>query len=117
MNRLVYVFITLLFSTTNMSCNRVLCGPLNKDYQNLIDSANARFIDYFSVESIPCEFNYINLKLHTLNIDSTQIREAHKILYCMDKKLGWPTVLVYDSNGNYIISHSKNGKFYYQTGD
>lgn len=118
MNRFILGFtIFCLPLIINLSCSKILCGSLDKEYQDLIDSVNTKFKDSFSIEYIPCEFNYINLKLNTQNLDSTLVREAHQILYNPDKKTGWPTILIYDDNKNYIISHSKNNKFYYQTGD
>lgn len=116
MNRFVF-FIFCFFVIINMSCNKLLCGSLDKRYQDLIDSVNIKFKNHFSVENIPCDFNYIKLKLYTQDLDSTLIEDAHKVLYNSEKKIGWPTILIYDNNKDYIISHSKNNKFYYQTGD
>jgi len=118
MNRFVLNLSVICFIIIiNISCNKLLCGTLDKEHQNLIDSVNIKFKDYFSVVNVPCEYNYIKLELQTSNMDSTLIEETHKILYDPIKKIGWPTIIIYDNNGNYIISHSKNNKFFYQSGD
>jgi len=83
----------------------------------MIDSVNNSYNDKFIVKNIPCEYIYINLKLYSNKMDTISINEAHKILYDEKKKIGWQTIMIYDKNGRYVISHSNNGRFYYQTGD
>ena len=84
----VYIFLSIivLFSIYFLfSCK---CCDLPDDYQSMIDSVNEKYKNYLEVEHIPCEPNYINIKLSTNNIDTTMINEVHNLLYNSEKKQG-----------------------------
>lgn len=117
MKKIIIYSILFSFVFANLfSCN-FICGKLNVNEQKMIDSVNSYYVNKFRIENIPCEYIYINLKLYSNKIDTISINQAHKILYDEKKKLGWQTIIIYDKNGKYVISHSNNGVFYYQTGD
>jgi hypothetical protein len=106
-------FVIIVISVT--ACKH-LC-KLPEEYQSMIDSANTKYGTYLYIENIPCEPNYINVKLHSNNLDSIMIGNVHNILYNAETKKGWLTLWIFDSDNNYITSHSNNGLFYYQSGD
>ncbi len=81
----------------------------------MIDSVNKMYYRSFEVRNIPCDQIYLNLYLKTVNFDSTQINNAHKILYNDKLGKGWQTINIYNKNKEYIGSHSWRGSFYYQS--
>ena len=111
------IFLIIVIGKSCNKCTEIVCGKLDKEHQELIDSINMKYKNFFMVKPIPCEYSYLTLILLTDNLDSMLINEAHQSLYKKNKKIGWGTFLIYNKNKEYIISHSKTNKFYYQSGD
>lgn len=99
------------------ACTGIFCGKLDKEHQQMIDSVNIKYNNYFEVTNTPCEYIYLDLHLKTKSLDSTIVNDAHKILFNHETKTGWQTIKIYNVNNEYVISHSWRGHFYYQTGD
>jgi len=110
------LFFVLVFSLFT-SCTGFFCGQLDKAHQKRIDSVNVKYLKYFEVRDIPCEYIYIDLHLKTELLDSSFVNDAHKILFNSETNSGWQTINIYNINNVYLISHSWRGRFYYQTGE
>jgi hypothetical protein len=83
----------------------------------MIESSNAICKDKCRVEYIPCESNYVKLYSVSPVLDSMLIEKVHEKLYESKTREGWPSIMIYDSQGSYIISHGYSGNFYKQAGD
>ena len=99
------------------SCTDIFCGKINKKQQRMLDTVNLRYNSTFEVEPIPCDYIYLKVKYKITKVDTLLLDEAHDLLYNENQKIGWQTLLIYNEEGEYIFSHSKNGNTYYQTGD
>jgi hypothetical protein len=113
----IVIFLIIVIVKSCDKCTNIVCGKLDKEHQELIDFINTKYKNYFVVEPVPCESNYLNLILLTDNLDSILINEVHQSLYGKNEKIGWTTFLIYNKKKEYIISHSKTNQFYYQSGD
>jgi hypothetical protein len=102
----------VLFGVTIYSCNNTLCGELSGDWLSLKVNAQKKFSGQFDIENIPCEYYFINIKLKHVVFDSTLLKKLHYELYDSSKKVGWPTFIVYDKNGNYLYHDVNNGVRY-----
>jgi hypothetical protein len=111
------IFLIIVIIKSCDKFDEFMCGKLDKEHQELIDSINTKYKNFFVVNPIPCEHSYLNLILLTDNLDSVLINEAHQSLYKKKEKIGWETFLIYNKKKEYIISHSKTNQFYYQSGD
>jgi hypothetical protein len=110
---IVYIaFTSLLFS-----CDNIICGKLDPKRQKMINNVNLKYKGEFKAESIPCEPNYVNIKLELDQLDTSLLFDIHNLLYNKTDNSGWVTLLVYDNNGKYLFSHGKNGNIYNQLGD
>lgn len=97
-------------------CNN-LCGALTGVGKEMVNTASLKYDSILTIENIPCESRYINIKWKTDIIDTSAINDLHKILYNDSIKKGWATLMVFDRHGNYLYSHSSTNKIYRQTGD
>jgi hypothetical protein len=102
------------------SCNQIgrgFCGQLQGGWKELYENAIGEYSDEIRIERIPCESNYINAYMNGDEVDPVLIKSLHQALYNEQDEIGWFTLLVYDSEGKYLLSHSASGKFFLQTGD
>jgi hypothetical protein len=111
---MIYSIIFILFLS---SCNRFLCGELPPELKMKINRVNNLYSDYLKVENIPCENFYINVVFHNDKIDTSMVHSVHKILYDKENNIGWPVLLVYNMQEEYIFSHNYENKIYKQSGD
>ena len=104
----------LLFS----DCNSTICNELQPSLEKKITTVTNKYGDVVRLEVIPCESRYINIyKKKEINNDSLFFNRIHEILYDNTKHEGWTTLIIFDSNKNYIYSHSSKNNFYRQLGD
>ncbi|MBD1362275.1 hypothetical protein IDJ77_00510 [Mucilaginibacter sp. ZT4R22] len=96
---------------------RYFCGELDSSLKARIKEANKRFGVFFVAEPTPCEYSYINVKLQQKSYKLSLLDSLHSMLYNKTTREGWAVIMVYDENGEYVISHSPNSKLYKQTGD
>ena len=111
------VFCLMVFS---YSCNQLtnwFCGSLTDKQQIMIESGETICQDGCRIEYIPCEYNYVKLYLKSNEMDSILIDRVHQRLYDKRTNEGWPSVMVYNSEGSYVASHGHKGDFYKQSGD
>ena len=113
---LQYLSVLLVICFTLFSCDSTSCGELTGEWKKQYEKANS-IAKNFKVESIPCEYSYINLILKSKIIDTSAIRVIHKYLYNEKKSIGWNIILVYDTDGKYLFSHKYNDSIYVQKGD
>lgn len=109
------IFLVLVYFLYNF--DNLTCSNLSYNYQKKINKVHEKYGNLLSVEVIPCEFRYINLKLKHNNFQDTVFHQVHSLLYDSSKKEGWMTLLIFNDKGNYLYSHSINDKFYKQNGD
>ena len=100
-----------------ISCNS-FCGELDNKWKIKLENANAKYSNYLLLENIPCENSYLRLKLKTDHLDTLIIHAVHADVYSQNiPHDGWATILIYDKNNNYILSHHHTGNFFKQEGD
>lgn len=113
----IKIKIALLLSLLFFSqCNN-LCGALTGVWKDMVSVAALKYDSLLTVENIPCESRYINIKWKTDLTDTAIINDLHKMLYNDSTKKGWVSLMIFDRNGNYLYSHSYTNKTYRQTGD
>ncbi len=115
----VIIIMIIIFALAYVFYNidYLLCGTLSYEYQNRIDKVQKEYSSLLSIEVIPCEFRYINVKLKHNNFQDTVFHKVHSLLYDASKGEGWITLLIFDNQDKYLYSHSSNNKFYRQKGD
>lgn len=97
-------------------CNN-LCGSLTGVWKEMVNVAALKYDSLLTIENIPCESSYINIKWKTDLTDTSIINDLHKMLYNDSIKKGWVTLLIFDRQGSDLYSHSYTNKVYRQTGD
>ncbi|MDJ1498599.1 hypothetical protein QNI19_37035 [Cytophagaceae bacterium DM2B3-1] len=114
LNRLIKnpIFTSVLFMVVFTSCGKILCGDIPEKLQRRVDQVDKIYGANIKAEPIPCEMRYINIRLKTAEYDTTIFDSMHKILYDVDKKEGWMTLIVFDKDNKYLFSHSFNNKIY-----
>lgn len=98
----VALLLSLLFFS---QCNNP-CGALTGVEKDMVNVASLKYDSLLTVENIPCESSYINVKGKTEITDTSTINDLHKMLYNNSTKKGWVTLLIFDRQGNYLYSHS-----------
>lgn len=114
------IFVVFSLSLLNYGCDRLsnrFCGPLSNQKQTMIESGKDVCKDKCRIEYVPCEFNYVKLYWVSTDLDSTLIGSVHQKLYDDKTREGWPTIMIYDDQGSYLITHGHRGNFYNQSGD
>lgn len=91
------------------SCTKFFCGELDEERKKMLNKAQVVFNKYCTLENIPCETFFIDVKLkEDENSDLTS--QLHMILYNEQEKVGWLSLHIYDKNGNFLLTHSPSGK-------
>lgn len=111
--RLSCIRLLLFIALGSTSCDQVtnwFCGELGEFEKQSIDSVEKLHVSYIKVETIPCEYLYVNLHLKTEYVDTLRIGQIHKILFNEETKEGWQSMNIYDAHDQYLFSHHYNGK-------
>ena len=95
----------------------VLCGQPNQELQSKLNKVNNAYREKIQLEVIPCETRYLNVTVKSGSVSEIRLDSIHHILYDKNLHSGWITLMVYDSMGNYLFSHSSENQIYRQHGD
>jgi hypothetical protein len=106
----VSLLILLIFSIPR-------CGEITDELQRKLATVNSLYGDKIDIEVIPCEMRYLNIRLKELPAKEIPFDSIHAMLYDKAGRSGWITLMVYDSTGKYLFSHSSENKIYIQHGD
>lgn len=113
----IFIVVSLGFAIYFSGLTDVLCGGLTPDLEHKIAAGTKLYGNDVDIEVIPCENNYINIRIKNEAYTVSLFDSLHEHLYDKKTKSGWGTLVIFDNKGQYIFSHYKNNKVYRQTGD
>jgi len=105
--KLIYIPIFLVFVS---SCESILCGSLDKETKYILDKGVNKYGKYFEVETIPCEYYYLNAYFRSDSVKDILVDSLHSDLYNPITRRGWRSIHVFDRNKNFLYKHHHSGK-------
>ncbi len=110
-----YSVLVILASLLLSSCDyltRIFCGNLVEVEQKMVDTVEKNYGKYVSVKPIPCENLYIRIYLKEDLRDTVILHSIHDELYNEKTTDGWQDMIVHDTQGRYLFTHTYSGKIF-----